>query len=109
MVVLVSAVFLMPVSSGAQGAPADAATGSESTGRSVLTGFGAVLASVVYAPFKAVVMCPAGALAAGVTYAAARGEGETPNYLLRLGCTGTYIVSPAMVQGREAFRAYDER
>jgi hypothetical protein len=37
------------------------------------------------------------------------GEKETANYLLRLGCTGTYLISPAMVQGQEAFRRYDER
>jgi len=106
---LVAAVIGTPVSSWAQATPPGAAAESESTGRTFLTGLGAVLGSVVYAPFKAVIMCPAGTLAAGVTCAAARGEGDTPNYLLRLGCTGTYFVTPAMVQGREAFRAYDER
>ena len=107
---LVGAVLVMPVSSWAQAAPpGDAAAESASTGRTVVAGVGAVAGSMFYAPFKAVVMCPVGALAAGVTYAAARGEGETPNYLLRLGCTGTYFISPAMVQGHEAFRRYDER
>jgi hypothetical protein len=82
---------------------------SASTGRTVAAGVGAVAGSIIYAPFKAVIMCPAGALAAGVTYVAVQGEGETPNYLLRLGCTGTYVISPGMVQGREAFRPYDQR
>jgi hypothetical protein len=55
------------------------------------------------------VMCPVGALAAGATYAVTGGEKETADYLLRLGCTGTYLISPGMVQGQEAFRRYEER
>jgi hypothetical protein len=74
-----------------------------------VAGVGAVVGSVVFAPFKALIMCPANAVAAGVTYAATWGGTETPEYLLRLGCTGTYFISPAMVQGQEAFRRYDER
>ena len=49
-----------------------------------------------------------GLVAAGATYAATGGEKETPEYLLRVGCTGTYVISPEMVQGQEAFRAYDK-
>lgn len=107
---LVGAVLATPMSSWAQAAPPDGAGAeSASTDRTVVAGIGAVAGSIIYAPFKAVIMCPAGALAAGVSYVATRGEGETPNYLLRLGCTGTYFISPAMVQGREAFRPYDTR
>jgi hypothetical protein len=106
---LLGAILVAPWSGWAEGAaPEDATVQSSSNGATVLAGVGAVAGSIVFAPFKAVIMCPAGALAAGVTYVAARGEGETPNYLLRLGCTGTYFISPAMVQGREAFRRYDE-
>jgi hypothetical protein len=79
------------------------------TGRTVVAGIGAVVGTVVFATFKAVVMCPVGAVAAGTTYAVTGGEKETADYLLRLGCTGTYFISPAMVQGQEAFRRYDER
>ncbi len=78
-------------------------------GSHIVAGVGAVAGSVVYAPFKALIMCPASAVAAGVTYAATRGGTDTSGYLLRLGCTGTYVISPAMVQGHEAFRRYDER
>jgi hypothetical protein len=49
-----------------------------------------------------------GLVAAGATYAATGGQKETPEYLLRVGCTGTYFISPGMVQGQEAFRTYDK-
>jgi hypothetical protein len=63
----------------------------------------------VYAPFKALVLCPVSAVAAGVTYAITLGSTDTSDFLLRLGCTGTYVVSPTMVQGEADFRQYDER
>ena len=67
------------------------------------------LGSIFYAPFKGLIQCPAvGLVAAGVTYAATGGQKETPEYLLRVGCTGTYFISPGMVQGQEAFRTYDK-
>ena len=92
----------------AQEAPATSDSGSGPTGNSILAGVGAVIGSIFYAPFKGLIMCPAvGLVASGVTYAATKGEKETPEYLLRLGCTGTYFVSPSMVQGKETFRAYD--
>lgn len=98
-----------PPTSGAQGAPPpDAASHTSSSGRTVLAGVGAVAGSIVYAPFKALVLCPVSAVAAGATYAVTRGSTDTPDFLLRLGCTGTYFVSPAMVQGEEPFRPYDE-
>jgi hypothetical protein len=89
--------------------PSDAATRTIYSGSSIVAGVGAVGGSIVYAPFKAFIMCPVGAVAAGVTYAATWGGTETSEYLLRLGCTGTYFISPAMAQGHEAFRRYDER
>lgn len=98
-----------PAASWAQGAaPADGGHPGP-TGRRVTAGIGAVVGTVVYAPFKALVMCPVGALAGGTTYAVTGGEKDTADYLLRLGCTGTYRISPAMVQGQEAFRGYEER
>lgn len=98
-----------PGASWAQGAaPSDGAQPGP-TGRTVAAGIGAVAGTVVYAPFKALLMCPVGALAAGTTYAVTGGEKDTADYLLRLGCTGTYFISPAMVQGQEAFRRYEER
>ena len=98
-----------PAASWAQGAaPADGRQPGP-TGRTVAAGIGAVVGTVVYAPFKALVICPVGALAAGATYAVTGGEKDTADYLLRLGCTGTYLISPSMVQGQEAFRGYEER
>jgi hypothetical protein len=98
-----------PATGWAQGKAPAAGEQPGPTGRAVTAGVGAVAGTVVYAPFKAFIMCPMGALAAGATYAVTGGEKETANYLLRLGCTGTYLISPAMVQGQEAFRRYDER
>ena len=98
-----------PGASWAQGAAPPDGGPSEATGRMAVAGIGAVAGTVVYAPFKAFVMCPVGALAAGMTYAVTGGEKDTADYLLRLGCTGTYLISPSMVQGQEAFRRYEER
>ncbi len=89
--------------------PSEAATRTIYSGSSVVAGVGSVLGSLVYAPFKALVLCPVGAVASGVTYAATGGGTETSGYVLRLGCTGTYLITPSMVQGHEAFRRYDER
>ena len=108
--IVVGVAVLAVATSWAQEAPpSEAATRTIYSGSSVVAGVGAVLGTVVYAPFKALVLCPVGAVASGVTYAATGGETETAGYVLRLGCTGTYLVTPAMVQGHEAFRRYDER
>jgi hypothetical protein len=107
---LIGLVATVPRTSGAQAAsPGDAAAQSSSSGRTVLANVGAVAGSIVYAPFKALVLCPVSAIASGAVYAVTRGTTDTPDYVLRLGCTGTYFISPAMVQGEEAFRRYDER
>jgi len=106
---MAAAVLVGPGASWAQGAaPADGGQPGP-TGRTVAAGIGAVIGTVVFVPFKAFVMCPVGALAAGATYAVTGGEKGTADYLLRLGCTGTYLISPGMVQGQEAFRRYEER
>lgn len=108
-IVLVGVSVSASATSWAQEAPpSEPATKTIYSGSSVVAGVGAVLGSVVFAPFKALIMCPVSAVAAGVTYAATKGGTDTSDYLLRLGCTGTYLVSPAMVQGHESFRRYDE-
>ena len=98
----------LPTTSWAQGAPP---AGSEvpTFWSNALAGAGAVAGSIVYVPFKALVMCPVSAVASGATYAVTGGATETPNFVLRVGCTGTYLIAPAMVQGQESFRAYDAR
>ena len=88
--------------------PSEAVTKTIYSGSPIVAGVGSVFGSVVYAPFKALIMCPVSAVASGVTYAATMGGTDTSGYLLRLGCTGTYLISPAMVQGHEVFRPYDE-
>jgi len=107
-VTIASLLVVVPVLGWAQEAPASSDSGSGPSGRTILAGVGAVIGSIFYAPFKGLIMCPAvGLVAGGVTYAATGGEKETPDYLLRLGCSGTYFVSPSMIQGQESFRAYD--
>lgn len=110
MVLLVGVAVSAAATSWAQEAPpSEAVTKTIYSGSPIVAGVGAVVGSVVYAPFKALIMCPVSAVASGVTYAATRGGTDTSEYLLRLGCTGTYLISPAMVRGHEAFRRYDER
>lgn len=110
LVLLVGVAMGAAATSWAQEAPpSDDMTKTIYAGSHIVAGVGAVAGSVVYAPFKALIMCPVSALAAGVTYAATRGGTDTSGYLLGLGCTGTYVITPAMVQGHEAFRRYDER
>ena len=46
--------------------PSDAVTRTIYSGSPVVAGVGAVVGSVVFAPFKALIMCPANAVAAGV-------------------------------------------
>jgi hypothetical protein len=70
-------------------------------GTDLVAGVGAVLGTVVYAPFKAVVICPVMAVASGVTLPF---RPSTAAYLLDTGCHGTYLVTPEMVRGREEFR-----
>lgn len=76
----------------------------DASGRTVLASVGAVVGSILYIPFKLAGICPGMALAAGVHYAATLGK-DTPvdEYLLRAGCTGTYVITPGMVQGQEEF------
>ena len=110
LLVVVAGVVCASGTSWAQEAPpSEAVTKTIYSGSPVVAGVGAVLGSVVYAPFKALIMCPLSAVASGVTYAATGGGTDTSGYLLRLGCTGTYLIAPAMVQGHQAFRPYDER
>ena len=99
-----------PVTGMAQSSPPEAAGHADASGRAFVAGVGAVIGTIVYAPFKALVLCPLSAVGSGATYAATAGrEADAADYVLRVGCTGTYVVSPDMVQGREPFRAYDER
>jgi len=104
------ALLLAPVSPARAEEAATPPPGGDSTGRTIVAGVGSVLGSVVYAPFKALVLCPGMALAGGVTYAATLGKAkEDAEYLARVGCTGTYLITPGMVQGKEEFQGSGAR
>lgn len=64
----------------------------------------AAVGSLFYVPFKAAAICPGMALASGASLAVTRGERATAEYLLRVGCSGTYFITPGMVRGQEDFR-----
>lgn len=112
MLLLVPALLASPAGPAQAEPPAGAASVAErdSTGRVVVASFGSVLGTIVYAPFKAVVLCPGMALAAGVTYAATLGKAkEDAEYLARVGCTGTYLIERDMIQGYERFEGSGTR
>jgi ABC-type Fe3+ transport system permease subunit len=69
----------------------------------------AVVGSLFYIPFKLAVICPGMALASGASLAVTGGDKATAEYLLRVGCTGTYFVTPQMVRGQEEFHGAGER
>ena len=110
MLLVLPALLLAPVSPARAEEAASPPSGGDSTGRTIVAGVGSVLGSVVYAPFKALVLCPGMALAGGVTYAATLGKAkEDAEYLARVGCTGTYLITPGMVQGKEEFQGSGAR
>jgi hypothetical protein len=67
------------------------------------------IGSFFYIPFKAGAICPGMALASGASLAARRGDRGTAEYLLRVGCTGTYLITPGMVRGQEEFQGSGAR
>ncbi len=90
--------------------PAGAA--ASPTNDSVLTAMAATagaIGSFFYIPFKVGIMCPGMALASGGSLAVTGGNKATAEYLLRVGCTGTYFITPAMVRGQEEFHGAGER
>ena len=70
-------------------------------GTEVLAGIAAVVGTVAYAPFKAALICPETAVGAGVSLAV--GGPTSAERLLRIGCTGTYVITPGMVRGQAEF------
>ncbi len=77
-------------------------------GRTVLADVASAIGTLIYAPVKGLILCPAvGLVAGGATYIATQGKTDTPKDLLRLGCTGSYVVTPSMIRGQESFRTND--
>lgn len=67
------------------------------------------IGSFFYIPFKVGAICPGMALASGASLAVTGGDRGTAEYLLRVGCTGTYFITPGMVRGREEFQGSGAR
>ncbi len=73
-------------------------------GTSALATAAAVAGTVFWIPVKALALCPGMALAAGASLAVTAGRTDTSDYFLRIGCEGTWIITPAMVRGQEEFQ-----
>ncbi|HSB77305.1 MAG TPA: hypothetical protein VLM91_00855 [Candidatus Methylomirabilis sp.] len=80
------------------------ASSTELSGTQVLAAVAAGVGSLFYIPFKALAICPGMALASGASLAVSRENRDTAEYLLRVGCTGTYFITPGMVRGQEEFQ-----
>ena len=70
-------------------------------GTYVLAGISSVVGTAIYAPFKAVLLCPETAVGAAATLAV--GAHAAAERLVRIGCTGSYLVTPEMVRGQREF------
>jgi hypothetical protein len=67
------------------------------------------IGSFFYIPFEVGAICPGMALASGASLAVTGGNKDTAEYLLRVGCTGTYFITPGMVRGQEEFQGSGAR
>jgi len=67
------------------------------------------IGSVFYIPFKVGLLCPGAALVAGGSMAVTAGDRPTAERLLRIGCTGTFFITPEMVRGQEEFQGSGAR
>ncbi len=73
----------------------------------VLASITAVLGSLFYAPFKAVVMCPVSAVGAGATWVVTGGARSPATQVLHVGCEGDYFITRPMIRGQAEFREPD--
>jgi len=79
------------------------------TALTVMAAVAGAIGTFFYIPFKVGLMCPGMALASGASLAVTGGDRATAEYLLRVGCTGTYLITPAMVRGQQEFHEAGER
>ena len=82
---------------------------SDSPGLTAMAALAGAIGSFFYIPFKVGAMCPGMALASGASLAVTGGNKDTAEYLLRVGCTGTYFITPGMVRGQEEFQGSGAR
>lgn len=77
---------------------------SDSPGLTAMAALAGAIGSFFYIPFKVGAICPGMALASGASLAVTGGNKDTAEYLLRVGCTGTYFITPGVVRGQEEFQ-----
>jgi hypothetical protein len=65
--------------------------------------------SFLYIPFKIGAICPGAALLAVGDMAITGGDKVGAERLLRIGCTGTFLITPEMVRGQEEFQGSGAR
>lgn len=80
----------------------------EATPTALLAGAVATLGTGLYAPFKALILCPVSALGAGAAWLATGGEPAPAERVLQVGCGGAYAITPRMVRGQQEFRNPDD-
>lgn len=108
-VVIILMAWLIGVSAAGTGwaqpaVPEAPASSTDLSGTQILAALAGGVGSLFYIPFKALAICPGMALASGASLAVTGGNRDTAEYLLRVGCTGTYFITPGMVRGQEEFR-----
>lgn len=84
--------------------PPSPPSANDAPGLTAMAGLAGAIGSFLYLPFKLGAICPGMALAAGVSLAVTGGDRITAEQLLRVGCAGTYFITPGMVRGQEAFQ-----
>lgn len=77
---------------------------NDSPGLAAMAAVAGTIGSFLYIPFKIGVICPGMALASGASLAITGGDRSTAEHLVRVGCTGTYAITPEMVRGQEEFQ-----
>ncbi len=90
-------------------APSEPAGTKGVSATEVLATVASAVGSFFYIPFKAAAICPGMALASGASLAFTHGDRTTAEYLLRVGCTGTYVITPGMIRGQQEFQGSGDR
>lgn len=80
---------------------APAAAAEDSTAYTAVTGVGASLATLVYAPFK-LVYAAGGTVVSGLAWVFTLGDTSIAGPILRGAVTGDYVVTPAHLEGRRS-------
>lgn len=88
----------------AQQPPSPAAQANDSPGLTAMAAVAGAIGSFFYLLFKVGAICPGMALFSGASLAVTGGDKATAEYLLRTGCTGTYLITPEMVRGQAEFQ-----